>query len=59
MNVILIDDERLALDLLTSMLKEITEVPITIKGAFTNVQDAYTLLEKVHIDIVFRYGNGC
>lgn len=53
MNVILIDDERLALDLLTSMLKEITEVPITIKGAFTNVQDAYTLLEKVHIDIVF------
>ena len=53
MNVILIDDERLALDLLTTMLNEITEVSITIKGAFTNVQDAYDLLEKVHIDVVF------
>ncbi|WP_431027632.1 response regulator [Lysinibacillus sp. LZ02] len=53
MNVILIDDEKLALDILGIMLNEIAELPIYIKGMFVNVKDAFDLLKTEKIDVAF------
>ncbi|WP_107842091.1 response regulator [Metasolibacillus meyeri] len=52
MNIIIIDDEKMAIDVLQIMLKRITSLPITIKGTFTNVGDAFVLFEQERIDVV-------
>ncbi len=53
MNIIIIDDEKMAIDVLSIMLNRLTQFQTAIKGAFTNVADALTLLEKESIDLVF------
>ncbi|WP_341300173.1 response regulator [Lysinibacillus sp. FSL H8-0500] len=53
MKVIIIDDEKIAIDVLRIMLNQLEQFQISIKGAFTNVMDALTLLEKETVDIVF------
>ncbi|MEC1178012.1 response regulator [Metasolibacillus meyeri] len=52
MNIIIIDDEQMAIDVLQIMLKKVETVPITIKGAFTNVGDVLPLFEQERIDVV-------
>lgn len=53
MNIVIIDDEKLAIDVLSIMIKKLTQFPITIKGTFTNAMDAFALFEKESIDVVF------
>ncbi len=53
MNIIIIDDEKMAVDVLSIMLNRITQFQISIKGAFTNIVDALVYLEKESIDIIF------
>ncbi|KYG90417.1 response regulator receiver protein [[Bacillus] sp. KCTC 13219] len=52
MNIAIIDDEQMAIDVLQIMLKNIHSLPISIKGAFTNVSDAIKLFEREPIDVV-------
>ncbi|MEK5232992.1 response regulator [Lysinibacillus sp. FSL K6-0232] len=53
MKVIIIDDEKIAIDVLRIILQQLTEFEISIQGAFTNVIDALALLEKETINLVF------
>lgn len=53
MNIIIIDDEKMAIDVLRIMLKKQTQFSICIKGTYTNAIDAFALLEKEQIDAVF------
>ena len=53
MNIVIIDDEKLAIEVLSIMLKKLTQFSICIKGAFTNAVDAFALFEKEQIDLVF------
>ncbi|MGN7478725.1 response regulator [Solibacillus silvestris] len=52
MNIVIIDDEQMAIDVLQIMLKNIHSLPITIKGAFTNASHAFRLFEQERIDVV-------
>lgn len=53
MNVIILEDERMAIDVLSIMLSRLTQFQISIKGAFTNAVDALIFLEKESVDIIF------
>lgn len=53
MNIVIIDDEKLAIDILTIVLEELTQFSICIKGAFTDAMDAFELLEREQIDLIF------
>ncbi|KOS63958.1 response regulator [Lysinibacillus sp. FJAT-14222] len=53
MNIIIVDDEKMAIDVLRIKLTRLTQFQITIKGAFTNAADALAFLEKESVDIVF------
>lgn len=53
MKVVIIDDEKLAINVLSIMLKKLTQFSIDIKGTFTNAMDALTLFEQQAIDVVF------
>lgn len=53
MNVIIIDDEKMAIDVLSIMLKKLAQFSICIKGAFTNTTDAFICLEQEEIEVVF------
>ncbi|MFJ7734594.1 response regulator [Lysinibacillus sp. NPDC097231] len=53
MNIIIIDDEKMAIDVLRFKLNRLTQFQISIKGTFTNANDALIFLEKESIDIVF------
>lgn len=52
MNIVIIDDEQLAIDVLQIMIRNIRTLPLEVKGAFTKIQDARLLLEKEQIDVV-------
>ncbi len=53
MNVVIIDDEKPAIDVLTIVLAGLTQFPICIKGTFTDAMDAFELFEREQIDVVF------
>ncbi|WP_059049236.1 response regulator [Paenibacillus senegalimassiliensis] len=53
MNIIIVDDEKLAIDVLSMLLKRQVQFDIHIKGAFTNATDALLFLAKEPIDIMF------
>lgn len=53
MNIVIIDDEKLAIDVLTIMLNNLQQFSINIKGTFTHTKDAFPLLDKEPIDLVF------
>lgn len=53
MNIIIVDDEKMAIDVLTIMLKRLTQFKIDIKGAFTNAADALHFLEKDTVNLIF------
>ncbi|MGV2963053.1 response regulator [Paenibacillus sp. AGC30] len=53
MNIIIVDDEKMAIDVLSIMIKRLTQFQVTIKGAFTNAVDALRFLEKEAIELVF------
>lgn len=53
MNIIIIDDEKMAIDVLSIMLNRLTQFQISIKGAFTNAVDALAYIKKESIDIIF------
>lgn len=53
MNIIIVDDEKMAIDVLRIMLKRLTQFQLEIKGAFTNAADALRFLEKETVDLVF------
>ncbi len=53
MNIIIVDDEKMAIDVLSIMLKRLTQFQVDIKGAFTNAADALRFLEKESVDLVF------
>lgn len=53
MNIIIIDDEKMAIDVLRFKLNRLTQFQISIKGTFTNADDALIFLEKESIDVVF------
>ncbi|MGY4795581.1 response regulator [Lysinibacillus fusiformis] len=53
MKIIIVDDEIMAIDVLSIMLKRLTQFQIDIKGAFTNAVDAFLFLEKEAVDLVF------
>lgn len=53
MNIVIIDDEKLAIDILTIVLEELTQFSICIKGTFTDAMDAFELFEREQIDLVF------
>lgn len=53
MNIVIIDDEKLAIDVLSIMIKKLTQFSVEIKGTFTNAVDAFALFEKEGIDVVF------
>ncbi|WP_042478055.1 response regulator [Bacillus ndiopicus] len=53
MNVIIIDDEQVAIDVLKIMLERLTQFPIEIKGTFTNVDEAICYIQQETIDIIF------
>ncbi|MHA7578926.1 response regulator [Paenibacillus vandeheii] len=53
MNIIIVDDEKMAIDVLSIMIKRLTQFQVSIKGAFTNAVDALLFLEKEAIDLVF------
>ncbi|WP_320940479.1 response regulator [Lysinibacillus capsici] len=53
MNIMIVDDEKLAIDVLTIMVKQLAQFQINIKGTFTNSTEALQFLEKEIIDVVF------
>ncbi|WP_339259639.1 response regulator [Lysinibacillus sp. FSL K6-3209] len=53
MNIIIIDDEKMGIDVLSIMLGRLMQFQISIKGAFTTMADALILLEKETIDLAF------
>lgn len=53
MKVVIIDDEKLAIDVLIIMLKRLSQFSIEIQGTFTNAMDALALFEQQAIDVVF------
>ncbi|MBE1556480.1 response regulator [Sporosarcina limicola] len=53
MNIVIIDDEKWAINVLSIILNKLTQFSICIKGTFTDAKDAFALLEKERIDIVF------
>ncbi|MGE6600213.1 hypothetical protein ACQKEY_00590 [Lysinibacillus fusiformis] len=44
MNIIIVDDEKMAIDVLRIMLKRLTQFQVDIQGAFTNAADALRFL---------------
>lgn len=52
MNIVIIDDEQMAIDMLQIMINNIPSLPIVVKGAFTNARDAFKLIEQQPIDVV-------
>jgi len=52
-NIVIIDDEKLAIDILTIVLEELTQFSISIKGTFTDAMEAFELFERERIDLVF------
>lgn len=52
-NIVIIDDEKLAIDVLTIVLEELTQFSICMKGSFTDAMDAFDLFEREQIDLVF------
>lgn len=52
MNIVIIDDEKKAIDVLQIILKRIQTIPIDIKGSFTNVAEAYEGIENEQVDVV-------
>lgn len=53
MNIVIIDDEKLAIDVLSIMLKKLTQFSICMKGAFTNAVDAFALLKRSKLTLFF------
>lgn len=53
MNIVIIDDEKPAIDILAIVLEELTQFSICIKGTFTDAMDAFPLFEREQIDLVF------
>ncbi|PAQ16399.1 response regulator receiver protein [Bacillaceae bacterium SAOS 7] len=53
MNIVIIDDEKIAIDVLTIMLNKLEQFSVSIKGTFINAKDAFPFLDKESIDIVF------
>ena len=53
MNIIIVDDEKMAIDVLSMMLKRLTQFQISIKGAFTNAADALIFLKEEDVDLIF------
>lgn len=53
MNIMIVDDEKLAIDVLSIMVKQLAQFQINIKGTFTNPTEALQFLEKEIIDVVF------
>ncbi|MFJ7738176.1 response regulator [Lysinibacillus sp. NPDC097287] len=53
MNIVIIDDEKMAVDVLSIMLKKLMQFSVCIKGTYTNAMDAFALLEKERVDVVF------
>ncbi|NYV65716.1 response regulator [Bacillus sp. Gen3] len=53
MNIIIVDDEKMAIDVLSIILKRLTQFKVSIKGAFTNAVDALHFLEKESVDVIF------
>lgn len=53
MNIVIIDDEKMAIDVLSIMLKKLTNFSICIKGAFTNTEDAFACLAREQVDVLF------
>lgn len=53
MNIVIIDDEKMAIDVLSIMLKNLEKFSICIKGAFTNTTDAFAFLAQEQIDVLF------
>ncbi|MFJ5792681.1 response regulator [Lysinibacillus sp. NPDC093197] len=53
MNIVIIDDEKMAIDVLRIMLEKLTQFTFCIKGTYTNVRDAFALFEKERVDVVF------
>ncbi len=46
MNIVIIDDEKMAVDVLRIMLEKLIQFTICIKGTYTNVRDAFAFLKK-------------
>lgn len=53
LNVVIIDDEKLAIDVLAIVLEELTSFSVCLKGTFTDAMDVFGLLEQEQIDLVF------
>jgi len=53
MNIIIIDDEKMAIEVLRFKLIRLTQFQISIRGTFTNANDALQFLKKESIDVVF------
>ncbi|WP_107950324.1 response regulator [Lysinibacillus parviboronicapiens] len=53
MNIIIIDDEKMAIEVLRFKLNRLTQFQISIRETFTNVNDALKFLKKESIDVVF------
>jgi len=53
LNIVIIDDEKLAIDVLAIVLEELTQFSTCIKGTFTDAMDAFDLFEREQIDLVF------
>ena len=55
MNIIIVDDEKIAIDVLSMMLKRLVQFNITIRGTFTNAEDAILFIEKEEeaVDVMF------
>lgn len=53
MNIIIVDDEKMAIDVLSIMIRKLFPLQVGIKGTFTNAADALCYLEKNKVDVVF------
>ena len=53
MNIVIIDDEKLAIDILEIVLGGLTQFSFSIKGTFTDAMDAVALLDQEQIDLIF------
>lgn len=53
MNVVIIDDEQMAIDVMSIMLKKLTNFSICIKGTFTNTTDAFECIAQEEVDVIF------
>ncbi|KOY82053.1 response regulator [Lysinibacillus macroides] len=53
MNIVIIDDEKIVIDALRFTLEQLTQFQISIKGTFTNANDALRFLKREAVDVVF------